>query len=294
MRRWWLRAVVSVAVVAVLLTFVPIDEVWGAIRGASPWVWAASVGVFIAGHALNAVKLWLLIGPAHLPAVACLRAQFAAIASNLGLPGVAGGEVIRVTYLAPTAGTARVAMAAVADRMVDAGVLVLLAAGSVAAAGLPPAIAASVTAGGRWLAGVVLAVALAAIAIRRWLRRTGAWSHVQETSTGILARPGAVGLAAGLSLSVQTTFVLTNVWLASEVGVTTAVAPWFLAWTVAKLSALLPISLGGIGVREAALVSVLAAYGAPADRVLAAGILWQGALIAGSAGGFLGTQLLRR
>jgi hypothetical protein len=73
-----------------------------------------------------------------------------------------------------------------------------------------------------------------------------------------------------------------------------ALARWFLAWTGAKLSAVLPISLGGLGVREATLVSVLAVYGAPADRVLAAGILWQGGIVVGSASGFLVTEMLRR
>lgn len=42
------------------------------------------------------------------------------------------------------------------------------------------------------------------------------------------------------------------------------------------------------------LVSVLAAYGAPSDGVLATGILWEGGLVAGSIGGFLVTQLSKR
>lgn len=56
---------------------------------------------------------------------------------------------------------------------------------------------------------------------------------------------------------------------------------------------MLPISVGGLGVREAALVSLLAAYGAPADLVLATGILWQGALVVGSTNGFLVTPLCK-
>jgi uncharacterized membrane protein YbhN (UPF0104 family) len=106
--------------------------------------------------------------------------------------------------------------------------------------------------------------------------------------------PGAIALAMMISLGVQSTFVLTNVWLASEMGLTMALAPWFLAWTAAKLSAIVPISLGGIGVREATLVSILAAYGAPTDRALAVGLLWEGALVVGSAGGFIATQVTRR
>jgi hypothetical protein len=38
---------------------------------------------------------------------------------------------------------------------------------------------------------------------------------------------------------------------------------------------------------------VLGAYGASADAVLATGFLWEGAIVAGSLGGFLATQVFR-
>lgn len=293
MRRWWLRVVVSLAVAALLLAVVPLDEVLGAIRGVNPWIWIACVGIFVAGHSLNAIKLYLLIGPGGAPAPACVRAHFAGIASNLGLPGVAGGDIVRVSYLAPAAGTARVVMAAVADRLVDSFVLILIAVVAASVAGVPPAISGAMRTGGRWLVVIAVAGLVAGVAIRRRLRRSGrpplglSWSRIGE-------RPVAIVLAVSIAIAVQAAFVLANVWLASAVGFNVALAPWFLAWTAAKLSAILPISLGGIGVREAALVSVLAAYGAPPDGALAVGILWQGALISGSLGGFLLTQALSR
>jgi uncharacterized membrane protein YbhN (UPF0104 family) len=97
-----------------------------------------------------------------------------------------------------------------------------------------------------------------------------------------------------MSLLVQSAFVLTNIWLARQVGVTTEAAAWFVAWPLSKLIAVLPISLGGIGVREAALVSLLAPYGAPQEAVLASGILWQGVLIVTGIAGLVVTQLLPR
>jgi uncharacterized membrane protein YbhN (UPF0104 family) len=133
------------------------------------------------------------------------------------------------------------------------------------------------------------------ILFSRWrVKRANAQASVREALAHTLARPWALAGAAFISLSVQSVFVLTNVWLASEVGVRIALAPWFLAWTASKLTVVLPISLGGLGVREATLVTVLAAYGAPADRVLATGVLWQGAIIAGSTSGFVATQMLRK
>ena len=106
-------------------------------------------------------------------------------------------------------------------------------------------------------------------------------------------RPALVG-AVVISLVVQSAFVMTNVWLARQIGVTTDVPAWFVAWPLSKLIAVLPISLGGIGVREAALVSLLAPYGAPREVVLASGILWQAVLIVTGVAGLIVTQMLPR
>lgn len=294
MPRWWLRAIVSLAVAAFLLAVVPIDRVWSAIRGVNPLVWLASIGVFMAGHSLNAMKLRLLLGPDRAPASACLRAHFAGLAANLGLPGVAGGDVVRASYLARAAGGARVTVAAVTDRVLDALVLVAMSVVAITASGPPPALADAVRTSRTW--PVVVAMTGAGLAFIAWraLRRTSPEPLARQAASGLVARPNAVLLAMTTSCCVQSIFVLTLVWLASEVGVRTPLAPWFLAWTSAKASAVLPISLGGIGVREATLVSVLAAYDVPADGVLAAGILWEGALVVGSITGFLATHFWQR
>ena len=293
MRRWWLRAGVSLVAAVALLTIVPLGLVWAAIRHVSPWVWAGSVVVFVAGHALNAMKLHVLLGAGPATALSCLQAHFTGIAANLGLPGVAGGDVVRIAYLAPEVGASRATVAAVIDRLVDGTVLlfIVLLAGSIA--GLPVAAAGPRAGGGSRI--LILGVVAAGLVVAGWLaiRRTRAGSSLRTAAADILRRPGAVVLAMIMSASVQSTFVLMNVRLASEMGVSVGLGPWFLAWTASKLSAVLPISLGGIGVREATLVSVLGAYGAPHDAVLATGLLWDGALVVGSLGGFALVQTLR-
>lgn len=294
MRRWWVRAAISATVAAVLLSFVPVGEVWRAIRGVSLRIWLAAVAIFVGGHSLNAMKLRLLIGPHAASAVSCLQAHFAGIAANLGLPGVAGGDVVRAAYLAPAAGGPRVVAAAVADRVVDLTVVLLIVAVAAPVAGVPELMSGSLRGAVRWAAIVVAAVVLIALLVRRRIRRTGTLPRLQAALSGIFERPAALVGAMLISLGVQSLFVLTNAWLGSEVGLTMAIAPWFLAWTAARLAAVAPISVGGIGVREATLVSVLAAYGAAPDRALAVGLLWEGAIVVGGAGGFVVTQAARR
>ncbi len=289
--RGWLRVVVSAVAATILLTFVPVAEVFHAVRDVNPWAWAASVGIFMAGHVLNAMKLRVLLGWGTATAGSCLRAHFTGIASNLWLPGVAGGDIIRAVHLSRSAGVPAVTAAAVANRILDALVLLGLVAGAASMGDLPVRLVPTGVIG-RWIVGVavaaivVLALAVVGMRPRARSRFGAAWST-------IAARPHAVMVAIAMSAGVQTAFVLTHVWLASQTGMDIAVSPWFVAWAGSKLSAVLPISVGGLGVREATLVSILVAYGAPADAVLATGILWQGALVVGSLTGFLIVQASR-
>ncbi|MFZ0736968.1 MAG: hypothetical protein WAM96_07725 [Candidatus Acidiferrales bacterium] len=50
---------------------------------------------------------------------------------------------------------------------------------------------------------------------------------------------------------------------------------------MAKISALVPLTQGGIGVREAALLGLLLPFGAPAAQTVAVGFGWEGVIIAG-------------
>jgi uncharacterized membrane protein YbhN (UPF0104 family) len=84
-----------------------------------------------------------------------------------------------------------------------------------------------------------------------------------------------------LSLTIQTTFILLNAWLGRAVGVDVPLAVWFVAWPAAKLAGLLPVSLGGLGVRDATLGAALTPFGIPMATGVAVSLLWQTVLIAG-------------
>lgn len=301
MLRWVVRAAVSLVVVGVLLTMIPLRSVLDALGRVSLWTWLSSVAIFFAGHYLNAMKLRLLLGapvPGQERAVsaACVRAQYAGLVANLGLPGLAGGDLARAAYLAPTVGVARVAFASVADRMIDTATVLGLVMIALPLAGMPPAIAGIVRSAGVWVGAAavvgVLVALVGAVLLVRVQRFAGVAEKLGKAWRALVERKSAFVGAIAISFSVQAAFVMTNVWLARQVGVTTALAAWFVAWPLSKLVAVLPISLGGIGVREAALVSLLAPYGAPREAVLASGILWQAVLIVTGLIGLVITQML--
>jgi len=291
--RWLIRAAVSATVVAVLLAVIPLDAVIDALAEVSLWTWMASVAIFFAGHYLNALKLRLLLGPAPGLMASCVRAQYAGLVANLGLPGLAGGDFVRAAYLAPSCGVQRVAVASIADRLVDTTTVIVLIVAALPLAGVPPAIG-DVIRHGAWLAVIVAAAVIGGLILLRLRRFEALAGRIAQARSAILARRQAVAGAFVISLVVQSAFVMTNVWLARQVGVPTPLAPWFVAWPLSKLIAVLPISLGGIGVREAALVSLLAPYGAPREAVLASGILWQAVLIVTGIVGLIVTQIARR
>ena len=102
-------------------------------------------------------------------------------------------------------------------------------------------------------------------------------------------RPGRLALCLSLSILIQAGFVGLNVALATASGLTTPALAWYYAWPLAKLIAIVPISLGGLGVREASLAALLAPLGAEPTKVVAVGLLWQAILFTT---GILGGALL--
>jgi uncharacterized membrane protein YbhN (UPF0104 family) len=294
MWRWLVRALVSGAVVAVLLTLIPAGDVIAALGRVSLTTWTASLAIFFAGHYANALKLRWLIGAPLVPASACVRAQYAGLVANLGLPGLAGGDLVRGAYLAPLAGAGRVTLASVADRLLDTCSLLAIVAVALPLAGVPAALEGAARYAAWWV-GLGAAGALGLLAAVLLVRRRPAVARrMDDAWLAVKARRRAMAAAVAVSLVVQPAFVMTNAWLAREVGVTAGLAAWFVAWPASKLIAVLPISLGGIGVREAALVSLLAPYGAESDAVLASGILWQAVLTVSGLVGLVVTQVIRR
>jgi uncharacterized membrane protein YbhN (UPF0104 family) len=295
MLKWFVRAAVSATVVWLLLTHIPFGQVLAALRQASPWVLVVTIAITGGGHYLNALKLRLLLGEScdHVTS-ACVRAQFAGLVANLGLPGLAGGDIVRAAYLAPIVGLRRVTVASIADRVIDTATNLMFVAIALPLAGLPGPVEAILRQAGVWIAGgiavgIAVAIGLGLLFMRS---RKSALGRLWQTSLDLASRRKELAAAIGVSFLVQAAFVLTNAWVARQVGVTTAIAAWFVAWPLSKLMAVLPISLAGIGVREAALVLILSPYGAPREAVLASGILWQAFFVVMGILGFLVVQLV--
>ena len=86
-------------------------------------------------------------------------------------------------------------------------------------------------------------------------------------------------LAFLMSLGIQGSFIVLNIMLAREIGIEASASLWFFAWPLAKLIALAPISLGGIGVREVAIAGLMAPFGIDPALVVAQSLCWEAVLV---------------
>jgi uncharacterized membrane protein YbhN (UPF0104 family) len=109
----------------------------------------------------------------------------------------------------------------------------------------------------------------------------------------MVRRPHRLVLGWLLGTTVQGTYILLTALLGVSCGLGVPLRVWLFAWPLAKIAAVMPITQGGIGVREAALVVLVAPFGAAASTVLATGIVWEGIIIVGALLAGLTAFLLR-
>ena len=287
---WTLKFGISAMLLGVIFWLLPTDQVWQAILRIPIWLLATVLVLFLAGHAVAAAKWWLLVTDgSNIAYSAALRAHMAGLAANLCLPGVAGGDVIRAGMVFHGSGNkARVALGSLADRLLDTIALLLLAgigaaitfgAQAFTAGPLPLVVAFVLLA---ILGCAVVVIVLPRVAKGRVL--TKLVTAIEE----IRHRIGRLALCLALSIMIQAGFVALNVSLAMASGLTVPASAWYYAWPLAKLIAIVPISLAGLGVREASLAALLAPLDADPAKVVAVGLLWQGVIFAtGILGGLI-------
>jgi hypothetical protein len=236
-----LRGAVSAAILAVLLSRTPLDEVLARAGGAAPAPLAAALALVLFMYLLVSVR-WRLMAlalGAALPAGAALRAVFLGLFGGQLLPTTVGSDVVRGWAAARHLGSVpRTAASIVADRLVGlVGVCVLVAALYVA------------------LGAAALAVSAALLAGFLFVCK---------------AAPRPLPLAAALVLAVviHVLHVFAASLSAAAYGVNASAAVWFAVLPVAIIACAVPISINGWGVREAVVVTLAGTQGIAAPDAL--------------------------
>jgi glycosyltransferase 2 family protein len=280
----------SALALALLFRFLPGWQVLRAMGKLPATLWIGVIAAYLVTHLLGVAKWRLMVNTAGagLKPLQAARCYFAGLFGSLFLPSLIGGDLVRVT-LAMRYGKTRagVLLGSFVDRIVDFTALVILA---VAGALLVPgALEPQSRRVFLWIGAAVglglaiLAVLLTLIPFRRLsfrIRRRAV--GLRRAGRSIAQQPGASIAALSISLAAQLSFITLSVVLAEACGLRLLYRAWLFAWPIAKLSAAIPVTQGGIGIREAALAGLLVPFGAPPTLTVAAGLAWEGVVIGGA------------
>lgn len=303
-RRSWLglalRVGGSALALLILFHFLALAEVWRTLRRLPPHLWLLLVIAYLCAH-LVAVTKWRLmvnLAGARLSFRQAIRCYFSGLFSTLFLPSIVGGDVVRAA-LAFRIGQSKAAivLGGLMDRILDFIALAFLAGlGAALIPGTLPAEARRIFITG----GIILLATVALITpvivwfparkISFTLRRRAV--RLRCAARSMRSKPQYVATALCLGLFAQGSFIWLTSRAADATGLHLLFRAWLFAWPLAKFCAVIPITQGGIGVREAALVILLVPFGAPAVETAAVGLAWEaviisGGLIAGLAAFFL-------
>lgn len=285
---WLPKLAVSAALLAFLLSRIPIAEIADSLRAARPWLLAGCLLLTAPIVAMTAWQMQLLLraAGARLTVLATLRVNVVTEFYAFFLPGYLSGAAVRWYRLTRCGSPPMPTLAAlVYNRLVSATVI--------AASGFVLWLLAPVERGGPAVAWTLAALALALAGLqivlfeRRLAARVRAWAERRSGSrwTGrALRRLAELAAGAGTlaALAPRTRAAVYAICLLRQV-VAIAVFYGFAAslslgidWTragfaraVAILMTLVPISFAGVGVREGGLVLVLTSFGVPAGAAAA-------------------------
>jgi glycosyltransferase 2 family protein len=285
-----LRWVAALLVLGILFYLLPVAPLRSALARVPLTRFIAVLLIYLVALTGGITKWHTVVNSAgaQLSFAASAQCYTSGLFGALFLPSIIGGDVARLAVgISRSPRPAAVITGNVADRFLDvAAQLTLISLGLLLLPGSLPvplqAPAKRVLFAGVIGAAVFLGLVLAlhrpllrgrSIRIRRKL------AQLRHAIRAVSRRPLRLVFGWLLGTSVQGTYVVLTALLGITCGLRLPLRVWLFAWPLAKIVAVMPITQGGIGVREAALVVLLAPFGAPASQVLATGIVWEGVII---------------
>lgn len=283
----WLRVVVTAALLGLLAATLDLRALGHTLLGARPGPVVLLLALMLGQRLFAALRWWLLL-KLNRPGLALgpvVRVLFASDFAGQFLPGTLGVEVFRLVGGTRLVGAPAAISSLIVDRLLSTVALAALVLVALGAAPAALRIDAPVAAAGWiWLAVAVGACAAllsprARHTAERLLPRalaTRLESKIARAHTALdqyRARPGLLALGVALAVVFQLTRVLMYVIAAAALGVHAPVAALVVIIPVVIFLSLLPISVGGFGVREAALAYLLAPVGVPPEGAVAMSLL---------------------
>ncbi|MBV8773853.1 MAG: flippase-like domain-containing protein [Deltaproteobacteria bacterium] len=290
LRAWLVFAVklaAGIALVAFLLWHYDLRSAFRLIRRERPFFFVATVVLYVCGQGMSAYRWRFLAALNGLsgPYPEYLAYYFVGMFTNVFVPGLVGGDTMRALYLGRRHRRIGPAFASVmADRGI--GLLTLFWLAAVAAlctsrVRLPASVLHVTLCAGAlsilaYLSGPVLA---------KWVSRSDRLNRLLAPTIPYLCRPFALIPAIALSAMLQLALATCQYLLALGLGLDIALTTFILIVPITNVIASLPITINGLGMREAGYLVLLGMAGVSKDQAVALSILYFAASLAG---GFTG------
>jgi len=283
-----IKVVVTLSLLYVVLSGVDLGKLREIVLTVPPQVFGLAIVLHIVVFLLGGLRWWLLARRTGVdrPFAAVLPSYYLGVFSNNFLPTGVGGDVVRILHLKQlNIGLHALVAATISDRLI--GLTAVLATGLAALAVTP-----GVRIGDEVRLGL-LTLSLTAIA-SVWLlahQRFGALverlaQRFHQTRIRKMAfelvhsihrlhnHRNLVMGALALSVAVQSLVTISYYLLARSIGLEQPLTLFFAVIPVVFLAATLPISIGGLGVREGTFVALMIAAGAEKSLVVSVSVAY--------------------
>lgn len=244
-----------------------------------PW-WLAALAVALAGQVVAGIRWAALARPLgfDFPNRFFVRRFFEGMFFSLCLPSSVGGDVVKAVRVGSSTRLRLLAGCSVlADRLTGLAALGVLVGTAVAGRNYSLGTPALATVFAALLAAVVVGFWLGMLVLSRIHGLLPQGSRVRDFLERLLPyrqQPSLVMAAVGWSFVVQLSGVAAVVLVARSVGVMQPPLVWLMVVPLVALAMVLPISIGGFGVRESAIEYLLSGHGVSSEAGVAIGLLW--------------------
>jgi uncharacterized protein (TIRG00374 family) len=276
------KTIVSIGLLILILTQIDLHQDWSQFRHLSWQFIVFALLYYTSCQWLSCLRWRVVLQSSHHPVAmsTLLSSYFAGMFLNIFLPGALGGDVYRIYRVAQTTKDSEVALVSVfLERFTG-----LAALSALAILGLPPALRLI----GRWdiillfiacvsaLVGAVLLISSPKLLIwaEPWLEKlrlsqvSDRFAKIQILLRKFAQHRQALALSMGLSLLLQLAIVHYHYLVAQQLKIPISYLELLVFIPIIVVVTLLPISLGGLGVKEELWIYLFSRVGLPAEQAL--------------------------
>lgn len=304
LKKLWfaVRCVLSVSILIYLLTIIDRANLSTLISGTNfTYAWLAPVLVLL-GLYFAAIRWHILLSSLKInqAIVQCFRFYLIGSFYSIVLPGVIGGDAVRISLSSLSKKRVlEITSSVFVERLL--GFIVLLILGSFTTQILPQSFAYKL--GNSLIQTLYLTTSVFLVVLlilygllqklpERWLteKNSSKFFNISIQLLKIFKKISLLQLlvVAFWTALFQSSDIIASFILANSIGISLPLSPFFVIIPIIYIVTLLPISLGGLGVREGALTYLLSGFGvAPADAVICALLIYLNRLFVSSIGGVI-------